>query len=251
MSQVLELSKPLQIDDIEFRIGSVQKTYNKEQPKGFSLLAYKTARTDVKRLNEAVGLNWKNRYFYDDKGILCCEISIYNSEIGEWVSRVDVGTESNTEKEKGSYSDAFKRAGFKWGIGTELYNMPFIWINWNDWSEYQGNYKPRNFDSKSIKIEDFICENAEVKKLKLTHKGTVIYEFGKNIIAPPSQDNSKVINQNPVKINENNVLELEGLISQTNSDKQKFLEHFKINKLEDMLIEKYPVAKAMLEKKLK
>ena len=251
MSQVLELSKPLQIDDIEFRIGSVQKTYNKEQPKGFSLLAYKTARTDVKRLNEAVGLNWKNRYFYDDKGILCCEISIYNSEIGEWVSRVDVGTESNTEKEKGSYSDAFKRAGFKWGIGTELYNMPFIWINWNDWNEYQGTYKPRNFDAKSIKIEDFICENAEVKKLKLTNKGTVIYEFGKNIIAPPSQDNSKVINQNPVKINENNVLELEGLISQTNSDKQKFLEHFKINKLEDMLIEKYPVAKAMLEKKLK
>ena len=40
----------------------------------------------------------------------------------------DVGTESSTEKEKGQASDAFKRAGFNWGIGRELYTGPFIWI---------------------------------------------------------------------------------------------------------------------------
>ena len=251
MINLEELSKSLAIDDIEFRIGSVQKTYGKELPKGFSLLAYKTARVDVKRLNDVAGLNWKNRYFYDDKGILCCEISIYNSEIGDWVSRVDVGTESNTEKEKGSYSDAFKRAGFKWGIGTELYNMPFIWINWNDYNEYQGKYTPRNFDAKSIKIEEYLCENAEVKKLKLIHKGTVIYEFGKNIVAPAIEKPKAPIQVQPIKIKEDDVLELESLISQTNSDKSKFLEHFKISKIEDMTIDNFVTAKVMLEKKLK
>ena len=40
----------------------------------------------------------------------------------------DCGVESNTEKEKGEASDAFKRAGFRWGIGIELYNSPRIYL---------------------------------------------------------------------------------------------------------------------------
>ena len=32
-------------------------------------------------------------------------------------------------KEKGEASDSFKRAGFKWGIGRELYTSPFIYIS--------------------------------------------------------------------------------------------------------------------------
>ena len=46
----------------------------------------------------------------------------------EWLWRWDCGTESNMEAEKGEASDAFKRAGFKWGIGAELYTSPFIWV---------------------------------------------------------------------------------------------------------------------------
>ena len=38
-----------------------------------------------------------------------------------WISKQDVGTESNTEKEKGQVSDSFKRACFNLGIGRELY----------------------------------------------------------------------------------------------------------------------------------
>ena len=250
MSVINELSKPLSIDDIEFRIGSVAKVYNKgDKPKGFSMLAYKTARTDVKRLNEAVGLNWKNRYFYDDNKILCCEISVYNPEIKEWVSRIDVGTESMTEKEKGSYSDAFKRAGFKWGIGTELYNMPFIWINWNDWSELNGKFTPKSFDNKMIKIDEYIVENAEVKKLKLSHKGTVIYEFGKNIkpkedIKPPVKE-IKYITDEQFDI-------LADLIMETEADEAKFLDLFKVEQLDKMPFEYFTQAeKALLNKKAK
>ena len=89
------LSEPLNKDDIEFRIGQ-----SSPKAKGFSLLAYKTARVDMKRLNEVFGLKWSNKYFYDDKGILACEISVYDSNTSQWISRTDVGTESQTEAEK-------------------------------------------------------------------------------------------------------------------------------------------------------
>ena len=95
LSLIDKLTAPLSMYDIELRIGTTS-------PKGFSLLLYKTARTDVKRLNEVFGIEWKNRYFYDDKGLLCCGISAKYD--GEWIERNDVGTESQTEKEKGSYS---------------------------------------------------------------------------------------------------------------------------------------------------
>jgi hypothetical protein len=139
---IQKLCNPLDKADIELRVGTTSA-------KGFSLLAYKTARTDVKRLNEVCGLNWSNTYFYDAKDILSCAIAIKHD--GEWVSRVDVGTESNTEKEKGSYSDAFKRAGFKWGIGIELYQSPFIWVNWE-----MKDKKPEGFYPSNLDIQEYL-----------------------------------------------------------------------------------------------
>lgn len=147
---IQKLCSPLDKADIELRIGNTNA-------KGFSLLAYKTARTDVKRLNEVCGLNWSNNYFYDAKDILSCAIAIKHD--GEWVSRVDVGTESNTEKEKGSYSDAFKRAGFKWGIGIELYQSPYIWIEWEmEQKEYNGRkkYEAKGFWGSNLDIQEYL-----------------------------------------------------------------------------------------------
>jgi len=176
------LQKPLDSEDIELRIGHFMGT------NGFCmLLAYKTARVDSERLDSVFPGAWGNSHSRDSKGILTATIRVWNHEINCWVERSDVGVESNTEKEKGEASDAFKRAGFKWGIGAELYNFPFIWINWNDYSEYNNKFTPKNFDNKSIKIDEYIVENAEVKKLKLTHKGTVIFEFGKNVKAPEKE----------------------------------------------------------------
>lgn len=48
------------------------------------------------------------------------------------MKKQDVGVESNTEKEKGQASDAFKRAGFNVGIGRELYSAPFTYVELND-----------------------------------------------------------------------------------------------------------------------
>lgn len=164
MEQIKKLTAPLKDEDIEFRVGNVSVG------KGFSVLAYKTARTDVNRLNDVFGLNWSNRYFYDDNKLLCCEISVFDGE--KWISRTDVGTESFTEKEKGSYSDAFKRAGFKWGIGIELYKFPFIWI------------PHTNFDNKTPK--GVYVQNWKKKgDIIVDDKGNIMYRFNqKKQIAP-------------------------------------------------------------------
>ena len=58
-----------------------------------------------------------------------CGISVFDEKRGQWITKWDCGVESNFgDKQKSEASDAFKRAGFKWGIGVELYTAPFIWV---------------------------------------------------------------------------------------------------------------------------
>ena len=76
---------------------------------------------------ESAGLDWQNDFKVVD-GVLYGGIGIWDDDMCQWLWKWDAGTESNTEAEKGRASDAFKRAGFKWGIGRELYTAPRIWI---------------------------------------------------------------------------------------------------------------------------
>ena len=112
--------RTLRADELEVRVGSVGKN-------GASLLLYKDARVDMRLLDEVVGpFNWKREHSRDNAN---CTVSIYDQDKGEWVSKEDTGTRSNTEAEKGLASDSFKRACFNWGIGRELYSAPFTWVN--------------------------------------------------------------------------------------------------------------------------
>lgn len=111
----------LKAKDIECRIQQITN-------KGAVLLLYKTARVDMRILDEVYGpMNWQ-RHHEVINGNLFCAISVWDENKSQWVSKQDVGTESNAEAEKGQASDAFKRAGFAWGIGRELYDAPFIFI---------------------------------------------------------------------------------------------------------------------------
>lgn len=99
--------------------------------KGCLLLLYKTARVDMQMLDEEFGPeNWACDY-KDIRGALYCGIGVKSKVTGEWTWKWDCGIESKADDEgnekKGEASDAFKRAGFKWGIGRELYSAPFIW----------------------------------------------------------------------------------------------------------------------------
>lgn len=112
----------LKADEIEVKIKQVKQN-------GLVCLLYKTARTDMDLLDETVGPeNWTNDY-REIKGNLYAGIAIKQG--GEWVWKYDCGIESREDEgneKKGEASDSFKRAGFRWGIGRNLYTSPFIWI---------------------------------------------------------------------------------------------------------------------------
>ena len=162
--------RELKADEIDCRVGTVTD-------KGVSLLMYKDARVDMRLLDEVVGpMNWKREHELIN-GNLFCTVSI-RDEKGEWVSKQDVGVESNTEKEKGQASDAFKRACFNWGIGRELYTCPFVWITLadNEWKVGIGGKKqPRTrFYVKDIQYKDGKVSNLII----VDDAGRVRYSFG-------------------------------------------------------------------------
>lgn len=163
--------RTLKANEIECRIGTINE-------KGCTLLLYKDARVDMRLLDEVFGpMNWKRDHEVVN-GNLFCTISIYDEQKKEWVSKQDVGTESNTEKEKGQASDAFKRAGFNWGIGRELYSAPFIWVKLES-GEISKNTSGRCSTYTKFSVSEIeYDENREVSKCVIVDdKGKERYHF--------------------------------------------------------------------------
>lgn len=134
----------LTADEIECRISEIDN-----QGRFLSLLLYKTARTDAKLLDERFGAEkWTNDYKSID-GKMYCGIGINFN--GSWVWKWNCGTESNTEAEKGEASDAMKRAGFVWGIGTELYSSPRIKVFSDKCTIKENGGKQRCYDRFSVR----------------------------------------------------------------------------------------------------
>lgn len=127
-----ELSAPTPLESIDWRVQSISK-------KGYcTILGYKDARYDMNVLDRVVGPeNWQKQ-FQTIGGKLYCGVSVLCD--GQWVTKWDVGTESNTEAVKGQASDAFKRACFNWGIGRDLYDLPRILckLKDNEWNKQTG-----------------------------------------------------------------------------------------------------------------
>lgn len=162
----------LTANDIECRIQQITN-------KGAVLLLYKTARVDMRILDEVYGsMNWQRHHEVINNNLFCT-ISVWDSEKSQWVSKQDVGTESNAEAEKGQASDAFKRAGFAWGIGRELYDAPFIFIQ-------APIDKYDRFTVKEIKYDK---EKREFTSLVIVDKkGKERYRLGTKTDRPQSTD---------------------------------------------------------------
>lgn len=162
-------------EDIECRIQSVND-------KGAVLLLYKTARADMRILDEVFGaMNWQ-RHHEVVNGNLFCTISIYDADKGQWVSKQDCGVPSNTQGEKGEASDAFKRAGFSWGIGRELYDSPFIWIAG----------KVGKYDRFHVTDIQYDREKREFTRLTICDdKGKERYRLGTKTDRPQSTDDRR------------------------------------------------------------
>lgn len=177
------MCRTLKAEEIECRVSQVTA-------KGCSLLLYKTARVDRAILTEMYGNRWQNDFKVID-GKMYGGIAVYDTELKEWLWRWDCGTESNTEKEKGEASDCFKRAGFKWGIGIELYTAPFIFANVpTEYNKEKRKYelinKYEKFEVKAITYKNGVIDNLEI----VNSKGETVYKTGQYIKSketPPQQ----------------------------------------------------------------
>jgi hypothetical protein len=171
--------RALKPDEIEVRVGTVGA-------KGVSMLLYKNARTDMQILDETFGaMNWQKDY-KEYKGVMYCGVGVWDEDKKQWIWKWDCGTESNTEKEKGEASDAFKRAcvnvsdgknGIN-GIGRELYTAPFIFLpvatvpdSYN-----KGKYKLNNpSELRGIYVSEIKTVKGKIQALSLAQNGMIVW----------------------------------------------------------------------------
>lgn len=172
--------RKLNANEIEVKVKQVTS-------KGVIALLYKTARVDMAILDETFGaMNWQCKY-EEVKGNLYCSIGVYDKEKQQWIWKQDCGIESRADNEgnekKGEASDSFKRAGFKWGIGTELYTSPFIFINCEvEEKEFNGKkvYKIKNSYEK-FEVKQIWYDGNEIGAIQIVNgKGETVYTWKKN-----------------------------------------------------------------------
>lgn len=189
--------RKLRADEIECRVAQVTA-------KGCSLLLYKTARTDSTILTETYGELWQNDFKVID-GKMYGGIGIWNKKLNQWIWRWDCGVESNTEAEKGQASDAFKRAGFKFLIGQELYKAPFIFVICDtikdDFASKKVGKDVYKLVDKYLKFEvteiDY-TENGDISKLSIKdNNGNLVYQLGKKVTKPTTKKKEKEPEKQP------------------------------------------------------
>jgi len=220
----------LNANEIECRIQSVKKT---KSGVGCILLLYKDARVDMKLLDETYGTGDWQRTHEVINGNLFCNIDIWDENKKCWVRKQDVGTESNTEKEKGQASDSFKRAGFNVGIGRELYTAPFVWINLEDKEHYDQNGKVKA--SARLKFEVF---NIEYRDREIV---------GLEILDQNKKSRYKL--ESVGYIDKIKLETLKQLIELKKADTDKLLKYFNIKKIDNMTVKQFAKCIEMLKAK--
>lgn len=99
------------------------QTLSKDSSKGM-VVGYIDARDVAARL-DSVGVTWSDSYTVLQMAstwVVECRLTV------DGITRTDVGTGDGEESAKSAYSDAFKRAAVKFGIGRYLYDLPTSWV---------------------------------------------------------------------------------------------------------------------------
>lgn len=191
----------LKADEIEVKVKQIKQN-------GSVFLLYKTARTDMALLDETVGpMSWQSDYRVINDN-LYAGIGIHSAELG-WIWKWDCGVESREDgdgnEKKGEASDAFKRAGFKWGIGRELYTAPFIWISSDVVPTVQmgNNWKLKNAFAKYSVSKIGYNEKREIIMLEIVDdKGRTVYTHGSKTpvkVAPMAEQTNEDVLNNQLK----------------------------------------------------
>tara|TARA_R100000458_G_C8247645_1_gene225191 strand:+ start:232 stop:951 length:720 start_codon:yes stop_codon:yes gene_type:complete len=184
-NELLKLQEKTPDSERKYRLGL---TFIKNGKNLGKMLTYVDARYVQDTLDKVVGIgNWDNEYF-EIKGNMFCRITIrYISESGsvESVSKMDCGTESNVEKQKGEASDAFKRCAVHFGIARDLYSIedPELYIVELENGKAPYNWKPtKPFKTPKTKTTES-KENDLIEEVKEKFDGVEVknvINFGKH-----------------------------------------------------------------------
>lgn len=187
MGKLNEIS--LKRELIEFRVAQLFKSGNNVYA---NILAYKTARTDMIILDEHIGeMDWQNAYKRDTQGTLQGGIGIYDKEKNEWIWKWSNGIPSNIEESKGEYSDAFKRAGFMWGIYRELYSFPRIVVLLKSDEYSLSGTKPKA--TSKLRPNDWVWEfDGDLKVITAVQYDTVRFQFPRTKSKPAQKITPKI-----------------------------------------------------------
>lgn len=214
----------LRADEIECRVAQIKAN-------GLSLLLYKDARCDMNILDETVGsFNWKRSHTRENAN---CIVEIWDKEKGQWISKEDTGTESNTEREKGLASDSFKRACFNWGIGRELYTAPFIWIPSDKCKIVPNNNKFACYDRFQV-AEIGYDSNRRINRLVIASKNNIVYSYGSRTAQPEIDHNNT-----DAKVTTAHVNTLKNAFERDGIDESKVLKKLGLDKLENATIRQF------------
>ena len=215
----------LRADEIDCRVAQIKEN-------GLSLLLYKDARCDMNILDETVGeFNWKREHCRDNAN---CIVSIWDAEKGQWISKEDTGTESQSEAEKGLASDSFKRACFNWGVGRELYTAPFMWVpadKCNITPKESGFTCYDRFRVDEIKYKDRAISYVRISNLNTK----AVIEYGNPITTTG-------------KIGTVKAKALAGLLDEKNVAHELIYSQYHVNSLEDLTEEQHASIVRRLEK---
>lgn len=179
----------MKIDFPTLEPSQIECKVKKVTGKGALILLYKTARVDMDMLDKVVGpMNWRNSY-RDIDGVLHCSIDMWDENKSQWVSKEDCGIESRADDEgnekKGEASDAFKRAGFRWGIGRELYSAPVIFVRVPTVKDARGNFKLKNPFQKFFVREIAYDNSRKICQIVIVDdEGQAWFTMGKKSTAP-------------------------------------------------------------------
>ena len=200
MEEIRLLSK----EDIEVRVAQTNiYNNNGQQVVKVNLLLYKNARVDMKIMDELfTPMGWKRTHKLIGDRLYCC-VEVYNPETKEWICKEDVGTESNTEAEKGQASDSFKRACVNWGIGRELYTAPKITIELNE-NEYtkDQNSRIKVWAYFSVKSIGYDSKTRTITSLEIQDKfGNVRFSMGGSVQQSQSEPSQAVKARRAAKAN--------------------------------------------------
>lgn len=218
-----KLKAPFDKNEIEWRVQQAGKT--NDGSIWCMVLAYVDARALQTRLDEVfTPFGWEDSYQAIGEDFICTLTVEIN---GKKVSKQNGASKTQVEGFKGGISNSFKRvcaSGF--GIGRYLYDLDVI-------------FAETTTEKPSSKDSDWIASSLKDKESNRYIK----YWFKK-------PDISSFLTSKPTLLKQENVLEIESLLSQTKSDRVSFLEYFGVSKIENFTLEQYKQAIKMLAKKI-